>query len=1420
MSAHARKVEIAGAASVSTDEEWDVQIQKPCLTVADVYSKWSGPCEPMQNIFKRLKLDFGERVNFVMAQTDTIEALASFRNKSCPTFLFFFEGVLVKLVKGANAPGIEKTIKEQLELEQKGLPHVALRLDNLLASTSTPGNPQPIDTSSLQAAMAQPSEDSPTTPFTPMSATGECTLAIIKPDAMAPAAVGQIMDVIRRNRFDVVQRRKVWLTPAQVEELYKEHEKAAYFQGVLTHMSTAPVLALVLQKENAVAEWRKIMGPSSTSLARDSHPSTLRALLGTDNRLNAVYGSETLEAAQHEIDVLFGPDVLELPVDEKVFSSSAPQEKTLAIIKPDMIDAEKVDEIVERIVCRGYQVLKRETVQLTAEEAGDLYSHQKEHAFYQDAVAFMSSGPIVALVLKGSDVIAGWREMIGPLDPVAAKATLPMSVRALFGTDPVRNAVHGSDSAANSHREITQLFPSLLTRADSTTLSRPATAHQQQHQEEVSKESDNRERTCALIKPDAFAAGHKDEILERIAAAGFKVVEGREVELTRAQAEEFYKEHQGAGFYEELVGWMSTPDLPIYAMVLERDTAITAWRELAGPTNSQKAREVAPESIRALFGTDGSKNAVHGSDSPQSAEREIKVIFGDSVSPYPPKLELPPAAKVTKPSPAPSPRTEALETSSPQLTRTLALIKPDAYGAGKRDEILAKIKADGFTIVKEAEERWSADKAKEFYKEHEGKGFYDDLVAWMSSAPIYAMVLEKADAVKGWRDLAGPTNSNTARETSPNSIRALFGTDGSKNAVHGSDSAPSASREINIVFGNDVSPFSNHHSIPHTQHASTIQQTLALIKPDVYPAKKDDIVQKIKEAGFRIVKEEEVQMTSEKAGEFYREHAARDFYTGLVEWMSSVPIYAMVLEKEDAVAEWRLLAGPTNSEKARESAPHSIRAHFGTDGSKNAVHGSDSPTSATREIRLMFPDHAGSIPAHHTVPTATSSGTPIQRTLALIKPDVYPARKEDVVKRIKEDGFTIAGEKEITMSEDLAREFYGEHVGKGFYDGLVSWMSSAPIYALVLEKESAITAWRSLAGPTNSVTARTDSPTSIRALYGTDGSKNAVHGSDSPSSAVREITLLFKDEVSPYAVTAGVKAEDAASHRPTGVTDSVPVASGQLTDDARQVERTLALIKPDVYGLHKDAIIRKVQEASFVIVKESEVVFSAEKAGEFYGEHKGKPFYDTLVGWMSSAPIYAMVLEKEGAVKGWRELAGPTNSETARKDAPESIRALYGTDGSQNAVHGSDSIASATREIALVFGSDLPISSDPVPKPPVTAKPITSARPSATQALSTAPGVKRSTNQLNRAPSQKSVVNGAPGSKAPSRVGSVQALSGKTGSQQVLADGKKTGTKGSTASLAKDNAGGSKAGSRVASKADLAGTAKEVKGSRSSALGL
>jgi len=128
------------------------------------------------------------------------------------------------------------------------------------------------------------------------------------------------------------------------------------------------------------------------------------------------------------------------------------------------------------------------------------------------------------------------------------------------------------------------------------------------------------------------------------------------------------------------------------------------------------------------------------------------------------------------------------------------------------------------------------------------------------------------------------------------------------------------------------------------------------------------------------------------------------------------------------------------------------------------------------------------------------------------------------------------------------------------------------------------------------------------------------------------------------------------------------------------------MIKPDAVAAgHADKIIEELEAAKFTIIAKQKDTLLKVKAEEFYEEHRGKPFFDGLIAFMTSGPIIAMVLAKENAIKDFRELIGPTNSIKARMEAPQSIRAKYGVDGQQNAVHGSDSGASAAREIKFHF---------------------------------------------------------------------------------------------------------------------------------------
>merc|ERR1712130_370156 len=245
--------------------------------------------------------------------------------------------------------------------------------------------------------------------------------------------------------------------------------------------------------------------------------------------------------------------------------------------------------------------------------------------------------------------------------------------------------------------------------------------------------------------------------------------ESAKLKLTKDRAEAFYAEHKGKGFFDELIGFMISG--PIYALKLRGTNGIKKWRDLMGPTNFEVAKEQSPNCMRALYGSSMTKNASHGSDSVESAARELEFYFPTKSN----------EIRVTK-------------------EYTLALIKPDAVKNGKENEIINRIKYEEFMIVQQKKIKLTKEKAEQFYAEHKGKGFFDELVGFMCSGDLIALKLERENAISTWRLVMGPTNFEVAKKESPESIRALYATNMTKNASHGSDSPQSAKRELDFFF--------------------------------------------------------------------------------------------------------------------------------------------------------------------------------------------------------------------------------------------------------------------------------------------------------------------------------------------------------------------------------------------------------------------------------------------------------------------------------------------------------------------------------------------------------------------------------------------------------------------------------------------
>ncbi|XP_065096615.1 nucleoside diphosphate kinase homolog 7 isoform X3 [Paramisgurnus dabryanus] len=241
-----------------------------------------------------------------------------------------------------------------------------------------------------------------------------------------------------------------------------------------------------------------------------------------------------------------------------------------------------------------------------------------------------------------------------------------------------------------------------------------------------------------------------------------------------------------------------------------------------------------------------------------------------------------------------------------------------------------------------------------------------------------------------------------------------------------------------------------------------------------------------------------------QAADFYTEHQSKSFFNNLVQFVSSGPVIAMELMGDEAVSVWRKVLGPTDSGVARKDAAHSLRAQFGTDGTKNAGHGSDSLASAARELEFFFPSTAGHGPSN----TAKFSDC----TCCIIKPHaISEALTGKILKSIIENGFEITALQMFSMDRANAEEFLEVYKGVvAEYTNMVDELCSGPCMALEIHAPDAPKAFREFCGPADPEIARHLRPNTLRALFGKKKVQNGVHCTDLADDGILEVQYFFK----------------------------------------------------------------------------------------------------------------------------------------------------------------------------------------------------------------------------------------------------------------------------------------------------------------------
>ncbi|KAE8299381.1 Thioredoxin domain-containing protein 3-like protein Dynein intermediate chain 3 [Larimichthys crocea] len=489
-----KKKEATLQASVTNQEQWEEMLSTKGLTVVDVYQQWCGPCRAVVSLLRKIKNELGDDLlHFATAEADSIDALEKYRGKCEPTFLFYGGGELVAVLRGANAPLLQKMIVEELAKEKSVLEQSGER--KVVKDDGLVNDEKKDEEETSQKAENGESIIVPASKY--------YTVAIIKPDAVAHGKANEIIMKIQDAGFEILAHEERTLTETEARAFYQHKAAEACFEDLVQFMSSGPSHVLVLSQvegsANVVPAWREFIGPADIEEARREKPESLRAQYGTQTLFNAVHGSEDIDQASRELAFFF-PNFRTASVTEQDGEEER-VERTLALIRPD-IARENREKILAQIHESGFTLALQREVMLTEEQVRQFYFQHVEEDYFPALLRSMTSGPVLALalartgavqhwknILGPSDVnkakeespecgpcmmliltkenaVEEWRAMMGPTDPEQAKATCPNSLRARFASDILQNSVHGSSNEQHAEEKISFIFGDISSDAE------------------------------------------------------------------------------------------------------------------------------------------------------------------------------------------------------------------------------------------------------------------------------------------------------------------------------------------------------------------------------------------------------------------------------------------------------------------------------------------------------------------------------------------------------------------------------------------------------------------------------------------------------------------------------------------------------------------------------------------------------------------------------------------------------------------------------------------------------------------------------------------------------------------------------------------------------------------------------------------
>lgn len=287
------------------------------------------------------------------------------------------------------------------------------------------------------------------------------------------------------------------------------------------------------------------------------------------------------------------------------------KEHTFGLIKPGAIN--KLGEIIARIEASQFLITRMRMAQLSRKEALSFYEHRKGDQYLSFMIEHIVSGRVVAMELVGDDGINRWRNLIGPTDPMEARKTNPDSLRALYGQETSSNGFHGALNKEEAVQGACFFFPQGI--KDKKPPPNPL---------ELNKS------TCCIVKPHAIHEKKLGMIIDDIQKNKFKITAMVMTYLNNPNADEFLEVYKGvvADYNALLLSFLDGPCVVMEISGTDDCKDVHGeFRQLCGPHDSDIARQIRPNTLRAKFGVDKYKNAVHCTDLPEDTVLELEYMF-------------------------------------------------------------------------------------------------------------------------------------------------------------------------------------------------------------------------------------------------------------------------------------------------------------------------------------------------------------------------------------------------------------------------------------------------------------------------------------------------------------------------------------------------------------------------------------------------------------------------------------------------------------------------------------------------------------------------------------------------------------------------------------------------------------------------